>query len=90
MTEFRDMDVPKWKEFMRLQDHRRFHVRDHARAGLLAYAFLRGVPYRKVERKTHDSEAHLNAIKKEVRRLVSKFGEEGKDYKKDLDIWFSE
>ncbi len=38
-----------------LMGHRKDVVRLHARASLLAYAYLRGVPYRKVEACCHDT-----------------------------------
>ncbi len=37
-----------------LQDHRRGKVRYVTRHALLAYAFLRGIPYRRIEPKTHE------------------------------------
>jgi hypothetical protein len=82
-----DLDFDsKSAEFWELRKHRTWDVRNHARAGLLAYAFLRGKPYRSVERKTYDSEWKLERIKKEVKRLVAKFGKENFD--QEVDKWF--
>ena len=36
-----------------LADHRKGIVRTEARASMLAYGFLRGVPYKKIESKCH-------------------------------------
>jgi len=41
----------KW----RLNQHRTEVVRDHSRHNLLAYGILRGVPYREIEQKCHES-----------------------------------
>lgn len=56
----------KW----RLQDHRKTIVRDAARANLLAYAYLRGIPYSAVEAQNTRKEIDWPR----VRRIVRSFG----------------
>lgn len=43
-----------WDKFWNLQHHRVTKLRKEARISHLAYAFLRGVPYKVVEQGTHD------------------------------------
>lgn len=87
MTEFKDFDPDKWGEFMKLQEHRRTDVRNAARAAQLAYAFLRGKPYKLMEPKTYSSEWLMFSIRKEVKRLVAKFGKP--EYSDEVDNWFA-
>ena len=56
--------MEKWN----LQHHRKTVVRSAARANLLAYAFLRGIPYSKVERYS-ESEPNWTAIGKTALRF---------------------
>jgi len=53
-----------------LMDHRKGVVRPEARAALLAYGFLRGVPYHKMEKRCKEEPDW-----KRVKRLASKFGD---------------
>ena len=53
-----------------LQHHRRTVVRSAARANLLAYAFLRGMPYERVESPNTTAEIDLARVKK----IVKTFG----------------
>lgn len=80
---------PLSKDFWKLQDHRKDEVRHYARAAQLAYAFLRGVPYSKVEpkRKPENEYVFQSLVLKHVKRMVDKFG--GKGYSKDVDSWLS-
>lgn len=75
------------EEFWKLRFHRTIDVRNAARAAHLAYAFLRGVPYRRVEKTTYTTEFLMYDIKKEVKRLVAKFGKP--EYRDEVDNWFA-
>ena len=87
-----------WRvERERLAEHRRFTVRRAARYAQLAYGFIRGVPYRKIESKVHDMDYGLE---KEVVRLVWKYGAWRRPYgrngdemkamvERDVARWFS-
>ena len=68
-----------WEEHARLHDHRVNAVRPAARSAQLAYAYLRGIPYRAVERS-----AKTTPDWKEVQRLVRKFSQVSGD---DLAEW---
>lgn len=58
-----------------LKDHRRFDVRNEARAAHLAYGFLRDMPYRRMEPKCH-SMATQDRIQlwAKINRLVTRYG----------------
>ena len=56
----------KW----RLQEHRKTIVRDAARCNLLAYAFLRGMPYELAESPNTTKEIDWSRVK----RIVKAFG----------------
>ena len=64
-----------------LRSHRTNEVRNEQRAALLAYAFVRGVPYLKVEPRVDWSRYGCEATKRRdelwerVRSLVKKFGD---------------
>lgn len=74
------------EEFWLLRNHRVVEVRNAARAAQLAYGFLSGIPYRKIEAKTYTSSWEMHKIKKEAKRLATKFG--NKNYDDEVDIWF--
>lgn len=78
------------RNYRELNWHRRFHVRPAARAAQLAYGFLKGTPYRKIEPKTYTSDFDMQYIKKEVKRLANKFGRlpYNKDYNDEVERWF--
>ena len=57
------------KLYVSLRKHRVIDIRPEARCALLAYAFLRGVGYKRVEAKTRKP-----VDVKRVRQLVAKFG----------------
>jgi hypothetical protein len=80
-------DDPRSLEFWKLRSHRTNEVRNAARAAQLAYAFLREVPYRKVEAKNLTPDYLMFRIKDEVKRLVAKFGSPGQ--KDEVDKWFA-
>lgn len=75
-SKYRDLDL-----YLTLRSHRTTEVRDEQRAALLAYAFLRGVPYRSVEPMTdwmrrggwYAATARAKLWER-VRSLVEKFG----------------
>jgi hypothetical protein len=79
-------DDPLSQEFWKLRSHRTNEVRNAARAAQLAYAFLRGKPYRSVERKSLTPDYLMFRIKDEVKRLVAKFG--SPEFKSEVDKWF--
>lgn len=75
--------MEKW----RLQNHRKTAVRDAARAYQLAYACLRGVPYRVVEPYTKpERRAQKNAALAKAGQIVVRFGGE----KALFDAWLKE
>jgi hypothetical protein len=73
-------------DFNSLRFHRTYDVRNAARAAQLAYAFLREKPYKTIEPKTYTPAYEMHKIKKEVKRLATKFGKQ--NYDKEVDIWF--
>jgi len=73
--------------FWKLRSHRKIEVSEAARAAQLAYGFLRGIPYRKIEAKTHPSYTFYRIIK-EVKRLATKFSSNGKiNFDSEIDEW---
>jgi hypothetical protein len=91
--------IPAWpkvadknsSDFMKLRSHRTVEVRNAARAAQLAYGFLREVPYKVIEPKTYTDKYKMDQIKKEVKRLATKFGGlgYGKNYDNEVDEWFN-
>ncbi len=79
-------------DFRKLQAHRTVEVRYAARAAQLAYGFLRGVPYKVIESKTYTDVYKMNQIKKEVKRLATKFGGlgYGKTFDEEVEKWFNQ
>lgn len=57
------------QRFESLQIHRKLSLRNEARHSLLAYAYLRGMPYRMVERTCHES-PNWAAVTKNVNRFL--------------------
>ena len=87
-------EVKEWNnsmDFRKLQAHRTVSVRNAARAAQLAYGFLRGVPYKVIEPKTYTDAYKMGQIKKEVKRLATKFGglSYGKNYDEEVESWFN-
>lgn len=80
------IDDPRSQEFWKLRSHRTNEVRNAARAAQLAYAFLRGVPYKRVETTCYTPDYLMFRVKDEVKRLVAKFGDPA--YKAEVDNWF--
>lgn len=72
-----------------LHDHRVHEVRKETRHSLLAYGFLRGVPYRTMEQKVReDNEPNLE----EVQSIAERFGGKTIDNKKTEDLlkeWYA-
>lgn len=60
--------------FMSLQGHRRGVVSRASRTAQLAYAFMRGVPYKDVESKVHDNNVLSQESVKYVVDMVRRFG----------------
>jgi hypothetical protein len=56
-----------------LYEHRLDVVRFECRAAELARAFIKGTPYRKVERNTHDGPYQMGRIQGRVQKLVNKY-----------------
>lgn len=75
----------------RLRNHRIMVVRREARAAQLAYGFLRGMPYNKMEAKTHDEP--LTTVFAALKRNVVKFGtcewQDSKFTADMLDLWLA-
>jgi hypothetical protein len=88
---WKDIPDKNSSEWRQLNSHRRVEVRGAARAAQLAYGFLRDVPYKVIEPKTHTSVYWMNQIKKEVKRLATKFGglEYGKTFDEEVEQWFN-
>ena len=74
--------------FFGLRAHRHWDVRNEARAAQLAYAFLRGVPFAKVEtlRKGENTRSIPYNIYVRTKAIAEKYGNK-KDVKADLDAW---
>jgi hypothetical protein len=78
-----------------LKSHRKCEVREAARAAQLAYAFLRGVPYLKVEskRKPEKDYRFNKYIVPEIKRLTKKFGKlfswKNESYDEEVDRWIN-
>ena len=70
-----------------LQTHRIGVVRRHSRATHLAYAFLRGTPYRKVENKG-DPGSYDNWSS--VVKMAKSYGPHGSGTEKEIKQWYSE
>ncbi len=75
-----------------MRSHRTENVRDAARSAQLAYAFLRGIPYKTIEpkRKLEKEWTFQAYIKKDVKRLVNKFGNTSGDCGETVERWFNE
>lgn len=79
---------------MKLRSHRKHVVRPAARAAQLAYGFLRGKPYRKIEPNfkipTGPWEKSLwkTDCVDEVVRLANKFGPPNSNFKEEVERWF--
>lgn len=65
----------KWN----LQHHRKTVVRSAARRNLLAYGYLRGIPYKKMEPKTCNDSQEMEVIFKAVEKIAVRFGGEGEE-----------
>lgn len=77
----------KYGELTGLNRHRIDVVRPAARSAQLAYGFLRGRPYRTMERT-----CRIKPSMKEIRRLVSKYGSEPDTEKveKQVEAWLDQ
>jgi hypothetical protein len=62
-----------------LQHHRKTVVRRAARKNLLAYGYLRGIPYKLMEPKTYTPDWAMEQLLKEVEKLAVRFGGEGEE-----------
>lgn len=63
-----------------LIDHRRLIVRPEARHSLLAYGFMKGTPYKAMERTCHEGPDWM-----EVAKIVTRFG--GGNSSNELQVW---
>lgn len=83
-----DVDSDDWRA---LYNHKKYVVGEAARAVQLAYGFLRGIPYHKLEskRKLEKEWTFKTRIKPEIVRLANKFGCLGRDetYAEDIEKW---
>lgn len=64
---------PQMWQYLALREHRRTDVRNEQRCSLLAYAYLRGVPFLKTEHALPASVLREPNWKR-VRQIVEKFG----------------
>lgn len=71
-----------------LCQHRRWTVRNEARATLLAYAFLKGLPYDRVERKVKEEVHFRTCIQPKAAAMVKKYGWEASHDDKQLERWY--
>ena len=80
-------------EFWNLRDHRTHNVRDAARAIQLSYGFMRGVPYRRIEKPTKSLSyweiRKWDKIVKEIKRLATKFSFQKINFDDEIDNWLS-
>lgn len=67
------------KEKWDLQHHRKTVVRPAARKNLLAYGYLLGTPYKKMEPKTCNEPEEMAIIFKAVEKIAVRFGGEGEE-----------
>lgn len=71
--------------YTRLHNHRKVQVRREARATHLARAALKGMPYRRVEEKSHDEPPYLR-----VHQLLRKYSPYGDSWSVDrVRDWFA-
>jgi len=68
--------------------HRRWTVRQHARATYLAIAFIKHRSYKTVEPKCNDTALRDSYITPKVAAMVKKYGEYGDD--RSITKWFEE
>jgi len=70
--------------FHRIQDHRKMHLRPHARSTHLAYGFLKGTPYKAIEGDRTRSEPNWP----EIERMALKYSnEDSRKTKQRLAAW---
>lgn len=77
-----------WRKRMDIAEHRRVDVRQESRATHLARAYIKGIPYRKVEASTHSSVYDMAYIKGRVEKLVKKYGQKPVETSKIMQ-WFN-
>lgn len=86
----------KSEEYRSLESHRKFWVRPAARESQLAYAFLRGIPYKQVEQsRKPEKEWHFQyKVVPQIIRLVNKFSYVGwqkdpRKYDEEVKKWLT-
>lgn len=85
-TPFSEYAIAHYRTYRGLYDHRTGIVRDVARVNLLAYGFLRGRPYARMENKT-GSIPDFKDILKHAKNFTSTWGDEEK---LEWDVWLAE
>ena len=70
-----DVTYPLHTKWTSLHNHRKWDVRNEARATYLARAYLKGVPYETVERKRTNDHVFRFYILNRVFAMVAKYGE---------------
>lgn len=75
-----------WRKSV-ISEHRRFDVRNEARATHLARTFLRGKSYKSVESSSSHTSGYIwEKIQKRVLAMVQKYGDR-KTTKEDISFW---
>ena len=69
-------------KYINLYNHRKYDVRNEARATFLARAYIKGMPYKVVESKTKDG-GLCSAVSSSLVRMVMKYGKAR--YNSDMD-----
>lgn len=72
---------PNWNQYCKIRNHRNWEVRFEQRATFLTRAFLKGIPYKAVERTVHDKSLFSIFVKPKIYRMAAKYG------KFDKNMW---
>lgn len=85
---YMEFELQNMKPFRSLSQHRRWDVRNEARATHLARAFMKGMEYRKVEQKS-DRNFVRYFIESRIVSMVSKYSNNvhNRDIKKEVREW---
>lgn len=73
------------RKYESLHNHRKWNVRNEARATELARAYIAGKPYVSVERKRHDDCLFISRIVPRITAMVEKYGDRKVKYSDILE-----